>query len=131
MPYSRPGSGVYVTNGGTPMVHGQAAVNGNFVGVAVKQKVRSWQVGYALQKTIDAAEPYYLITHGIVQVSATGITTPAAGNPVYITSAGALTSTATGNLAFGQIVEIAGQRGVPTGMVRIDLDSKRGGVTGA
>lgn len=127
MPYSRPGPGVYVTNGQTALTHGQAVASGNFVGVAVKQKVRSWKDGYAVQKTIDASEPYYILTKGVVQVTsaATAIASSAQGDAVYIDSSNNLTPASSGgNLKFGRIVSVAGDRGTPTGKCRIDLDLK-------
>jgi hypothetical protein len=98
-------------------------VNAGFVGVAVKQKSRTWQDGLAIQATIDAAEPYFLITKGVVQVPNTGISANVKGDPIYITAAGVLNTTNT-NPKFGRIVEVSGQRGTPTGKVRIDLDTK-------
>ena len=127
MPYNRPGPGVYVINGATPIQHGSAQSNAGFVGVAVKQKVRAWSDAYNIQAQIDANEPYYLITKGVVQVANTdpGISAATKGTPTYITTAtpGVLTTT-TGTPKFGRIVAIAGERGTPTGKVRIDLDSK-------
>lgn len=125
MPYNRPGPGVYVTNGGSPVQHGSPQTVAGFVGVAVKQKVRAWSDAYSIQAQIDANEPYFLITKGVVQVGNqdAGISAAAVGTPVYITAAGVLTTT-TGTPKFGRIVEIAGQRGTPAGKVRIDLDTK-------
>ena len=126
MPYNRPGPGVHVINGGTAIQHGTPQVNSGFVGVAVKQKVRAWSDAYSIQAQIDANEPYYLITKGIVQVPNTdaGVSALAKGAPVYISAAGALTGTGPAGGKFGRIVEIAGERGTPAGKVRIDLDAK-------
>jgi Uncharacterized conserved protein (DUF2190) len=124
MPYNRPGPGVYVTNGGTAVPHGSPQVNAGFVGVAVKQKVRGWSDAFSIQATIDANEPFFLITKGVVQVTNTGITANVKGDPIYITPASVLTATVGTNAKFGRIVEVAGSRGTPTGKVRIDLDSK-------
>jgi hypothetical protein len=124
MPYNRPGPGVYVVNGGTPITHGTPQVNVGFVGVAVKQAIRQWQDSYAIQAQIDANEPYFLITKGVVQVSNAGITANVKGDPIYITPAGVLSATSAGNSKFGRIAEVAGARGVPPNRCRIDLDSK-------
>lgn len=130
MPYNRPGSGVYVTNSTpgnpapVPINHGSPQVNAGFVGVAVKQVNRAWDQGLANQAVIDVGEQYYLITKGTVQPLNTGISANVKGDPIYITPAGALTATPGTNAKFGRIIEVAGQRGVPTGKVRIDLDSK-------
>jgi hypothetical protein len=128
MPYNRPGPGVYVVNGGTPIQHGTPQYNSGFVGVAVKQRARAWSDGFAIQATIDANEPYFLITKGVVQVPNTGISANVKGDTIYMTNAtGVLTPTGPGSgtvSKFGRIVEIAGSRGTPANKVRIDLDTK-------
>jgi hypothetical protein len=130
MPYNRPGPGVYVTNGGSPVQHGAPVTINGFVGVAVKQKSRLWSDAYSGQATIDAGEAFFIITKGVVQVGNgdAGIATAAVGTPVFITAAGVLT-TATGTPKFGRVVENGGAtkggpRGTPAGKVRIDLDTK-------
>src|ERR1700748_2174225 len=115
MPYNRPGPGVYVTNGGTPIQHGAPCVINGFVGVAVKQKARLWSDPYSGQATIDAAENFFIITKGVVQVLNTAITANVKGDPIYITAAGALSATSAGNTKFGRIVEVSGSRGTPIG----------------
>jgi hypothetical protein len=128
MPYNRPGPGVYVVNGAAAINHGAPAAASGFVGVAVKQQARAWDQGLANQAVIDASEPYFLITKGVVQVPNTGISANVKGDPIYMTLAtGALTPTGPGSGTvgkFGRIVEVAGARGVPPNKVRIDLDSK-------
>lgn len=124
MPYNRPGPGVYVTNGGTPIQHGAPCVINGFVGVAVKQKGRLWSDPYSGQATIDAAENFFIITKGVVQVSNAAITANVKGDPIYISAAGALTATGPAGGKFGRIVEVSGSRGTPVGKVRIDLDAK-------
>ena len=77
------------------------------------------------QKQIGIGEPFALITKGVVQiptpagaVKGTNVTITTAGNVVATTAPGA------GVLKFGKVVEVAGERGTPTGMVRVDLDKK-------
>lgn len=124
MPYNRPGPGVYVTNGGTPLNHNTPCVVSNFVGVSVKQQVVPWTAGYVSPQVIAAAEPFFMITKGVVQVPNGPITANVKGDPIYITPAGVLTATSAGNSKFGRIVEVAGSRGTPPNQVRIDLDTK-------
>lgn len=126
MPPVRPGSGVYVTNGeGSTLEHGQVATQDGFVGVAVKQKARSFADGLTLQAIIDKGEDYFLITKGVVTVDT--IEGLAVGDDVWIIAAeNKLTETTKENLAFGRVTEIAGERGCPKGKVRIDLDAKDG-----
>jgi predicted RecA/RadA family phage recombinase len=123
MPYNRPGPGVYVTNGAAPINHGAPCVVDNFVGVAVKQRTRSWADGFANQAIIDPDEPFFIITKGVVQVPDTGLTGADKGEEVYISAAGVLTPGA-GDHKFGRIVEVAGERGTPLNRVRVDLDAK-------
>jgi hypothetical protein len=127
MPYSKDHPGVYVTNGGTILNHGQpakvAAGSRGFVGIAVKQGMNRWSVTPADQHKIQANEPFYLIIHGEVQVD--NVAGFAVGDDVYISPTNTLTETPAGATPFGQVVEVVGQdRGVPAGKVRIDLDMK-------
>lgn len=121
--YERPGRVVYLT-AASDLTHGQAVKQSGFVGQAIKQAAPSWQTGYSAVKTIATDEDYALRIKGVVCVPSTGISSPAVGDAVYITSGNALTKTSSSNTAFGRIVGVAGSRGVPTGFVRIDLDAK-------
>jgi hypothetical protein len=125
MPYNRPGPGVYVVNGATPVQHGAPVAQNGFVGVAVKQQSTAWDAGLQAPAMIAAGEPYFIITKGVVQVTNAGISANVKGDPIYI-SAGppAALNTTNTNAKFGRIVEVTGNRGVPAGRVRIDLDSK-------
>lgn len=125
MPYNRPDTGVYVKNtSGGIILHGAPAVIGNFVGIAVKQVPAHWSDGLTAQNQIQVNEPFYLIRNGIVQVLDGGAGF-VDGDLAYITAAGALTKTATANTKFGRVIEVPGDsRGVPAGMVRINLDER-------
>ena len=99
------------------------------MGVAVKQKgVPAGAGSGAPQKAIAISEPMAIISKGIVQVPL--VATAVKGDPIYITAAtNALTKTGPGapptTYKFGLCVEIAGEgRGVPTGLMRVDLDKK-------
>jgi molybdopterin converting factor small subunit len=138
MTYNRPGKGTHEVNttGATIPHNAPVLINGE-VGVAVKQKGRHWNEGLVTPERIELNEQFWLIKKGIVQVTDLG-TPLAKGAVVYIVPAaggtgtpGTLTTTATGNVKFGRVVETVGVsasqgggRGVPTGKVRIDLDSK-------
>ena len=124
MPYNRPGPGVYVTNGGTPLNHNVPCVVNNFVGVSVKQRTPPWTQGFQSPAVIAANEPFFMITKGVVQVANAAVSSAVKGDPVYITAANALTTTVGTNAKFGRVVEVAGSRGTPPNQVRIDLDSK-------
>lgn len=122
MPYSRPGYMYYAT-AATTHLHGVPVVYDGVPGVAVKQKAPASGAGSGTpQKEIANGEQFAIITKGIVQV--TNAITAIKGSPIFITAAHALTLTGTANVKFGKCVEIAGQRGTPTGMMRVDLDKK-------
>lgn len=129
MPYQRPGNSVYVVNNsGGIYLHGQPVVEtvgaGKEVGIAVKQKAAHWSDGLAVQAQIQSLEPYLILRRGEVQC-ADGGANFADGDPVYITSGNVLTKTAGSNSKFGRVVSIASDgRGVPTGLVRINLDER-------
>lgn len=125
MPYDRPGHIYYTVNAtGSPLAHNVACLSDNRVGVSIKQQAADPTAGLVNPAMIANGEKFAMKVKGIVQVASTGITTPAVGNVVYITTANALTSTVGSNAKYGRISEIAGTRGVPTGYVRIDLDAK-------
>lgn len=126
MPPFRYDPGRHVVNGGSPINHGAAVVHAasGDVGIALKQTNPGWDEAYATQAQIKAAEPYYLQTRGECNVPTAGLTSPAQGDLVYITSGNVLTKTGTGNKVFGEIVEIAPTRGLSPGRCRIDLDVK-------
>ena len=124
MPAVRPGRGVYVQNttASAAITHGRPVKEGVFVGVAVKQKSRGFNSLVADQTVIDDDENYFLITKG--QVTVPFVSGCAKGDRVYITSANALSETQSGNTPYGTVVEIQGERGCPTGYMRVDLDLK-------
>ena len=125
MPVNRPGAMKYVT--ATKLtLHGAPCAESGIVGVAVKQKAaRSGAGSGTPQKEIAIGERFAIINKGIVEVAVAATK----GQPVYLTAAtNALTTTGPGapptTLKFGMCVEIAGERGTPTGKVRVDLDAK-------
>jgi hypothetical protein len=122
MPYERPGEGHYAT--ATKVVnHGAPVVEDGIVGIAIKQKAAKWDAGLASQAQIGIGEPFHIRTKGVRQVPF--VATAVKGTPVYIVAAtNALTLTAAGNVKFGRVLEVQGQRGTPTGFMRVDLDAK-------
>lgn len=124
MPPQRPGNSYYATlSKELTLNHGDVCEEDGFVGVAVKQKARGFADGMADQAKIDKGEAFLILTKGVVTVDT--ISGLAPGDDVYIIVAeNKLTETQTGNAKFGRVTEIAGERGCPTGKVRIDLDAK-------
>lgn len=144
MPYTNTRRGIYVTNstGGT-IKHGVPAVVNGVVGVAIKQKPRSWSDGLAGQDKIDDGEVYLLNTHGEIQVG-TGAGEPAdglnlsVGDEVYVADAdetdGVTTyavTTDNTDTYLGRVTETPespehnGTVRVPANKVRIDLDLRK------
>jgi hypothetical protein len=103
--------------------HGGACIEENFPGVAVKTKAKPWSEGLVSPQTIAIGEDFNQIVKGVVEVPQ--VSGAARGAAIYITAASnALSTTATGNVAFGRVVDSQGQRGLPTGKMRVDLDAK-------
>jgi predicted RecA/RadA family phage recombinase len=125
MPYERPGAGYYPAAATKTVNHNDPVVEDGIVGVAVKQKAPNPETGLTNIQQIAIGEAFHIRTKGIKQVPVQSITSPAKGDAVYIIAAtNQLTKTATSNVKYGRIVELAGQRGTPTGYVRVDLDAK-------
>jgi hypothetical protein len=129
MPDFRHDPGVYVTNGGVAIEHGRPhRFNANLRGIALKQRQPAWDSALTAQGTILATEPFYLKDKGecrVVLATHPGITDTSKGAPVFIIPAThLLTTTASGNERFGAVVEASGERGLPTGHIRIDMDRR-------
>jgi Uncharacterized conserved protein (DUF2190) len=125
--YNRPGTRYYVNAATKAVLHAAPVVEDNVVGVAQKQKQPLSSVGIGgapnPQINIPVGEAFAIVCKGIVQVPY--VATAAKGTPIYITATNnTLSLTAAGNVKYGRVVEIQGQRGTPTGFMRVDLDSK-------
>lgn len=129
MPKNRPGRMKRVT-ASKAINHGAPAVEQNYVGLAVKTSVRRWFEGLTIGGDGQAApaviangESFNMIVKGEVEVDQ--LAGAAKGDPVYIVAAtGVLTETAAGNVPFGRVADTGGQRGLPAGRMRVDLDDK-------
>ena len=123
--------------------HGDLCAEDSVVGQAVKQKAVGSGVaaGAAIQQAIASGEAFAIISKGVIQIpnTVTGRAGGAAlnavkGSPVYVTVAAGATPAAPALalagpasatlLKVGRVVEVAGQRGTPTGLMRVDLDKK-------
>lgn len=152
MPYTNRRTGVFVSNGtGSTVKHGAPIKVSNHVGIAIKQRPVSWKEGLTNQNLIQTNEQFFLLYRGEVQFNtASGeagnpIAAATVGDKVYITSANALTTTASGNTLYGIVSEVnatnsapktlvdpngsnAGTAAttvrVPSNRIRIDLDAK-------
>jgi len=144
MPYTNSRHGVYVTNGtGGTIKHGIPAIVNGVVGIAIKQKPRSWSEGLVVADQIDDGETFFLQAHGEVQVgtatgeAANGLSL-SVGTKVYLAAASttdgvttyALSTSASSTTYFGRVTEtptspsINATARVPANKVRIDLDLK-------
>jgi Uncharacterized conserved protein (DUF2190) len=107
--------------------HRAPCIEKNFAGQAIKQKAAPGGTGLGATALtqIGVGEQFVIITKGLVYLDNT---VPfAEGDPVYIVAAtNALTAVSAGNVKFGRVYEVAGQRGVGTGKMRVDLDAKDG-----
>jgi len=126
MAYWAKGRMHYVLNGisSSTLKHLQPVKVDNKVGIAIKQKAPNVTEGITALTTIAKNEGFVMLVKGVTQVPVGEIATPAKGDLVYITSENKLTKTKGENSVFGEVVELAGERGTPTGYLRIDLDQK-------
>lgn len=138
MPEVRPGQVHYATATAV-LTHGQACAVDGFVGQAIKQQAAPAGTGLgALAITqIAIGEKFIIQIKGRIYLAntTTGLTGGGAlaaikGSPVYITLATGIlniTGPASGTVArFGRVTEIAPERGIATGNIRVDLDAKDG-----
>lgn len=106
--------------------HGAPVIEQNVPGIAVKTAVPAWDAAVASLKSIAVGEAFTILCKGEVQVPS--IAAAVRGDAVYInTTNNALTiaSPAAGlGARFGRVVELAGQRGTPTGTMKVDTDLK-------
>lgn len=128
MPEERPGRSFYCT-ATKPVAHGAPVTELGRVGQAIKQVAApaGTGLGSALITTVQIGERFNIRTwgrHYFTNARQEGGTF-AKGDPVYIrASDNLLTATDTGNLPFGYVAEVAGERGVGAGKMRVDLDEK-------
>ena len=128
MPEVRPGQRVYVT-ATKAVAHGNPATELGFTGVAIKQLLPAGGTGLGDTSfyTVGVGEKFVIQTKGQVYVNNVdaATTTFAKGAAVYIIPASNLiTSASAGNLKFGRVMEIAGERGIGTGKMRVDLEAR-------
>lgn len=124
--YNRPGTRYYVNAATRQRNHGAPCVEDGVVGIAQKQKAVSSAAGLVQPAVIAAAEPFVIICKGVVRVPF--VAASVKGSTVWMNvtnDALTLTDPGGGNgRKFGRVVEIAGQRGTETAMMRVDLDMK-------
>ena len=140
MPEVRPGEVHYATRTVGTIKHGQACTEGGFVGFAIKQQAYPAGTGLGATAITDiiVGEAFIIQIKGRVYCAntVTGIAGGAAlsavkGSALYITSTTGLLSISAGPatatlLRFGRVTEVAPERGVGTGSIRVDLDAKDG-----
>jgi hypothetical protein len=138
MPEVRPGEVHYAT-ATAALKHGQATAIDGFVGQALKQQAYPAGTGLGAAAITDIAigEKFIVQIKGRIYLAntQTGLDGAAAlaavkGSPVYITIASGILNIAGPASAtvarFGRVTEVAGERGVGAGKIRVDLDAKDG-----
>lgn len=128
MPEVRPGQ-VYYAVASKAVNHGAPCVEQGIPGIAIKQQAAPAGTGLGATAITQIAisESFIIQIKGRVYVanSRSEGGAFAKGDPVYIIAAtNLLTAVSTSNVKFGRVVELAGTRGVGTGMMRVDLDLK-------
>ena len=124
MPRFRPGEVQYVTNTtGAAIPHGKPCIVGSVVGIAIKQKAESPTAGLVSPPLIATNEDF-LIKHKHVAEVAT-VAGGTRDTLIYInTTTFALSTSATNSVPFGRVTDAAGQRGLPSTLMRVDMDRK-------
>lgn len=126
MPYNRPGHVQVDAVATKAIAHGTITWEDGMPGVAVKTREEQIAAGTAARSQIAIGEAFNLIVKGVVQVANAGGFVR--GDSVYITKATNVLSKAGPASAtlgkVGVVSEIAGQRGTPTGQMRVNLDLK-------
>jgi hypothetical protein len=127
VPEVRPGQVHYAT--ATKAVnHGAPCIENGVPGIAIKQVAApaGTGLGAAAITQVAIGEKVIIQEKGRVYVPNTRQEggTFAKGDPVYIRTADNLLTAVNTNVKFGRCVEIAGERGVGAGQMRVDLDMK-------
>lgn len=136
MPEVRPGQ-VHYTTATKAVNHGAPCSEDGFHGIAIKQVAApaGTGLGSALITAVAIGEKFIIQFKGRVYLANTtngqtggGALSAVKGSGIYITIATnllTLTGPASGTVGrFGRCTEVAGERGVGAGQIRIDLDAR-------
>jgi Uncharacterized conserved protein (DUF2190) len=129
MAQNRPGRAHYAT-ATKEVAHGAPCVEDNFAGIAIKQIAAPGGTGLGddLITKVQVGEQFIIEHKGLWTVPNVdaAAATFAVGDDVWIDPDDNTTTSAhAGNEAkFGRVEAIAGQRGTPTGKMRVDLDAR-------
>lgn len=127
MPEWRPGQ-IHYTTATKAVNHGAACTEDGVAGMAVKQLAApaGTGLGAAALTSIGIGEKFIIVKRGRVYLPNAGTGSPyTKGTPLYIIAAtNVVTNSAAGNIKLGRVIEVAGERGVGTGMMRVDLDDR-------
>lgn len=131
MPKVRPGVPKYVV--ATKVVlHDMPCTENGFVGVSVKQRAVSSGQGATGRQSIAIGESFIILTKGQVEVPTIVGATKGAGVWIRVaTNALVLADAGAGDIPFGTIAELPGERGGRTTHMRVDLDDKDFGFAAA
>lgn len=125
MPYERPAGAERVV-ASVDVRHGAMAADDGFCGRVVKTLTPSADTPRNLRNMVLAGEEYTIRTKNSGEVDNSTLAGIAKGALVYITEATNAISNAAGvgKIVLGRVTHLPGERGTPTNMVRVDLDSK-------
>lgn len=126
MPYNTDSGRHRVASSSVKRLHGAACHEEGYVGIAQKQVQPGATIALAEYPYIQVAEAFTIITTGKVEVPT--VTSAARGSTIWInvdTQALSLTDPGSSDgMKFGRVDALAGEEGVPTGFMRVDLDKK-------
>ena len=126
MPYNAEPGHVQPVTAGVDVRHGAPAADDGYVGTAQKLHTPGADVVRADRDLIKAGEEYHLLVHGLIEVPTTNLPGAAKGDLVYITTATNAISNAAGagKVVLGKVASLPGERGTPSGTVRVNLNEK-------
>ena len=127
MSYTRPGRGLdLVAN--AQLTHDLPHYQTGNAGVPIKQDNPKTLDSLASRTQIQSGVKYFLRTKGVTEQATAlhaGLSGATVGAPVYInktTDALSITASAGVNVPFGRVHQLAGNFGVPTGRIQINMD---------
>lgn len=123
MPYLRPGNEYHCT-AVRQVTHGNPCIVDGVPGIAISQKEPAATAGLVTPRVVAVDEDFVIAHQGICQIDASLLATGVRGDPVFInnTTDALAEAGGAGLVPFGRIIEVAGERGTPTGKIRINMN---------
>lgn len=107
------------------VAHGAPCIENGIAGVAFRTKADAWSAAYSATPTVQIGETFAIRCKGVVRVPKGGLTV-SKGTTIYIVDADNTLQTASGagRSKMGRVVAVESTRGLPAGVMLVDLDTK-------